>query len=423
MKKEILALALVLAAVIALSVTIPGILVAAEDHSQPGFHPTANSEATPTPFQPLLDTGNLPGRPTETLDPVTNCTYTIDYWLQNPAEFPGNILIGAQVYTPDAGMLLLLSENQMAEGVLLRHLFIAYLNIYRGADPSLIEGTLREAEAWLAGSAGPETRSEFQNETAHTLSTALEAFNNGLIGPGLCMNQPPTPLPSSTSTGTVTATATARHRYEDWWSDDDDGGGGGPLPTATRLPSATLRPSATPTRTPTPTLGWTILPTIPTTTKPTATTKPTLTPRPPTQTPAPPTATSVPPTATKPAPTGTSVPPTATKPAPTATSVPPTATNPAPTATSVPPTATNPAPTATPVPPTATEPAPTATPVPPTATEPAPTATPLPPTETPDPPTETPVPPTDPPPEPTITPFKPEAFGVLHGMEKNTPLR
>jgi hypothetical protein len=313
MVKQILVLAVVLAGVIVLSIVVPKLLTARGEEEALSFQLATPSGATPSPFQPLVDivvneSGNTP-----TLDPQHNCTYTYYYWLQNPTSFPQEIVINKQNITAEEGLALITSSDGSPEILLTRQLYITYLNLANGADISLVKSTIVDAENWLDQNSGPTELSEFQIQTANTLATTLDAYNNGLFGPGICPNQPPTPLPSTTLTPTRLPSSTPRPRYYPPGSgggSDDGDGGSNPQPTSTRRATSTPRPTLFPT------VGTLVLPTVqyPTLTTPTPTLpgQATSTPVPPTSTIAPPTDTEPPPTATPRPATATPVPPTAT---------------------------------------------------------------------------------------------------------------
>lgn len=325
MRKQILVLAVVLAGVIALSIVVPKLLTARGEKDAVSFQLVTPFGATATPFQPLVDTGENVTGPTLTLDPLRNCTYTYYYWLQNPGLFPAQIVINKQYYSIEAGLALITSPEVSAEILLTRQLYITYLNLANGSDIALVRSTIVDAENWLAQNSGAAGLSEFQNQTAGTLATTLDAYNNGLFGPGMCPNQPPTPLPSTTGTPTRLSSSTPRPRYRDPGG-GNDGGGSNPQPTSPPMATSTPRPTAFPT------VGTLVLPTVqyPTLTTPTPGQR--------TSTPVPPTSTGVPPTATQQAPTATQQAPTATQQPPTSTQAPPTATQIPASPTPVPPT-------------------------------------------------------------------------------------
>ncbi|RPH75265.1 hypothetical protein EHM76_02050, partial [bacterium] len=228
-------------------------------------------------------------------DSSRNCTYTDYYWLQHPELWPAEMVINQQAISQQEGRELLESPSSDELTVsVLRSLYLAYLNIYNGADMASIVDTVQDSETWLAGTPDDAMLTNFRQQMGVTLAANLEAFNQGMLGPGLCPDQPGTPTPTGTAAPTeaVTPSPTASGLqlfFENLF------GGREPPATATSVPSETsTSTSPPPAYNPPPPQ------------QPTATQPPTPTntqPPPPTNTQPPPSATSTqPPTATQPPP-------------------------------------------------------------------------------------------------------------------------
>lgn len=203
----------------------------------------AIARINPDPFNPMaiLDTGE---RPAVAEDPKLNCTYTDYYWKGNTEHWPSTIVINDQRYTREEGLDLMSKNSSEISERLLRSLFVAYLNIYKGADMSQIVDTVRDSETWLAGTPDDALLSNFRRQMGVTLAANLDAYNNGLFGPGLCPDQPETPVPTLIPTvpSTVSPTNTNQLRmfFENLFSGKD------------HTPTPTLTPSVTETSTPQP---------------------------------------------------------------------------------------------------------------------------------------------------------------------------
>jgi hypothetical protein len=246
-----------------------------------------------------------------------NCTFSQGFWKTHGESWPvASLTLGGKTYTKTEAIAILNTPPRGdATYILIHQLIAATLNVANGADPSA--APLADANAWLtANPLGSNPKGAARN-TGTALADTLDNYNNGVIGPGHCGDQAPTPTPTGAPTATPTAVATPTA-----------------TPTVVATPTATAAPTSTPTAAPTSTA--TPQPTSTATPQPTSTATPL-----PTFTPTP-----------TPTPTPTSI-PTAT-PEPTATPLPTATPTPEPTPT---PTA---EPTATPPP----EPTPTPTPGP-----------------------------------------------------------
>ena len=181
------------------------------------FHPPENSsipstgakmdlpgvQATParaSGYQAAVIVSRTPGR---------NCTYTSDYWRDHPQTWMAdNVVIGQYSFTKEEA-LSILNVNLSNQALLLQKQFLAaVLNILRGADPATVEKTLEEASSWIDAHPPQIDLPETEQSKGASLARMLENFNTGVMGPGLCPDQPATPTPTLTPTPLPTATAT-----------------------------------------------------------------------------------------------------------------------------------------------------------------------------------------------------------------------
>lgn len=112
--------------------------------------------------------------------PPQGCTHSVDYWIAHPeAWLVEEITIGGMTYSKEKAFTILHTQSR----VLARQLIAAKLNVFNGADPTVIAETIAEADNWLI--TYPLKR-EYGIELAHKLSQ----YNDGVIGPGACAESP-----------------------------------------------------------------------------------------------------------------------------------------------------------------------------------------------------------------------------------------
>ena len=153
------------------------------------------------------ESGYSPLKSIKTSLPSTNCTYTQGYWKNhgpgacqsgnNPNVWPpsvmsGGMTLGTVNYTATQ---LCAIFNTPAGGngllILAHQLIAAKLNILSGADPSAVSATIASANAMIGGLVIPPVGAGYLNPAnVSGLSTTLDNYNNGLIGPGHCGETP-----------------------------------------------------------------------------------------------------------------------------------------------------------------------------------------------------------------------------------------
>lgn len=125
------------------------------------------------------------------------CSLTQGYWKNHPEAWPvEEIPIGGAVYTRAEALVILSTPPAHGDAtyILAHQLIAAKLNILNGADGADISDTIDAADAWLA--ANPlGSRPKADRKSGIALAETLDRYNNGLIGPGHC-DDDPTPLPS-----------------------------------------------------------------------------------------------------------------------------------------------------------------------------------------------------------------------------------
>lgn len=213
---------------------------------------------TPTPT-PSVSATRTAAIFTQKSTQSANCTFTIHFWrVYTEVWRIESVDLDNRSYSQEQAITILKIENpNLATTRLLQQYIIALLNTLKGADPSEIERTMERVHDWLILHP-PEIRlTQAENLEGERFADELQDYNDGLTGPGRCIEEPftptpgatPTPLnytPPATTTNTpgpigpiFTPTETATKK---------PGGGGKPKPTSqpTSPPTKPPKPSNTP---------------------------------------------------------------------------------------------------------------------------------------------------------------------------------
>lgn len=109
-----------------------------------------------------------------------NCTYSANYWETHPEAWPvEEIMLGSRTYSKEEAFIILHTQSR----VLARQLIAAKLNVFNGADPTVIAETIAAADDWLA-------TYPLKREYGIELAQKLTQYNEGVIGPGACTGSP-----------------------------------------------------------------------------------------------------------------------------------------------------------------------------------------------------------------------------------------
>jgi hypothetical protein len=144
---------------------------------------------------------------------TTDCTYTIHFWKVYPGAWEiDRITFGERAYTTVQAIAILnIDDPSLATTRLMQQYITALLNISKGADPIEVERTMTRALNWLTLHPPEIGLTQAESLEADILARELENYNNGITGPGHCLNEPFTPTPGITPTPlnyTPPATAT-----------------------------------------------------------------------------------------------------------------------------------------------------------------------------------------------------------------------
>jgi hypothetical protein len=215
---------------------------------------TASPTATSTRTPPSTST-ELVDEITPTLTAIHNCTYTTNFWKENPDSWMiENVIIGNLSFTKAEAIIILDIEDPGPTTRLMQQFFAALLNTLKGADSADIDQTMVEVGEWLIVHPQGINLTETQTQEVEAIADRLEDHNTGVTGPGHCADEPFTPTPEATSTATATSTstprpiATARPRT----ATPTKSSGGSSKPKPTKPPATSPPTQAPPTNTPKP---------------------------------------------------------------------------------------------------------------------------------------------------------------------------
>jgi hypothetical protein len=158
---------------------------------------SAGSSARQSASEPgLIQTREVVSAPASVSE--ANCTYPLEYWIERPASWPENVMIGETSYSREEMLAIFKAEETEQAYVLLRGMYTAFLNVLHGADLTSVEEVILDANTWLSLNPPGSPLSEFNLRRGAELASLLEGFNNGVFGPGAC---PDAPVPSETTSG------------------------------------------------------------------------------------------------------------------------------------------------------------------------------------------------------------------------------
>lgn len=219
-----------------------------------------------TPTNLPTPTSNVTSRSTaiNTIETTTStsstanidCTNTMGYWRTYPdAWLIENIIIGDYSFTKAEAIVILENEARDTTTRLLQQFITALLNKLKGADASVVEETLVLTSDWLTANSPEEDLTQEDLAEALELISELEDYNNGVIGPGHCVDEPvtATPLPSATPTITNTPTVVPTIRLRTPTPTEKEDSGPKPTKPPPSGPTNTPPPPPTDTEPPPPT--------------------------------------------------------------------------------------------------------------------------------------------------------------------------
>ena len=111
-------------------------------------------------------------------------TGTPGYWMNHPDAWPAAVTVGGVTYTRDQAIVWIQSSGKDRTTTMFASLVSAKLNVLGGNDPSCVQSTIDEADAWMAtfgpvGSGVHAARLAWKvGEPLHRL---MDDDNNGML--------------------------------------------------------------------------------------------------------------------------------------------------------------------------------------------------------------------------------------------------
>ena len=148
------------------------------------------------PGLPLSDSGK---RVTAQAD----CSLTQGFWKNHEQAWPvEELTLGGTTYTKTQLLAILRTPPRGdATYILIDQLIAAKLSVANGADPTAIADTIVAADAWLAANPLGSKPTGAVRDAGVALAALLDDYNNGVTGPGHCVEASPSPSPTPTPSG------------------------------------------------------------------------------------------------------------------------------------------------------------------------------------------------------------------------------
>ncbi|NQT87564.1 hypothetical protein HQ560_12415 [bacterium] len=127
--------------------------------------------------------------------PGGGCTYTQGFWKNHPDDWSlAELPLGGVVYTKAEALGLLKTPPKGDATIILAHqLIAAKLNVASGADDAAVSAAILLADAWLEIHPVGDDPQGPSRDAGIDLASLLDEYNNGLIGPGHCDDDPGDP--------------------------------------------------------------------------------------------------------------------------------------------------------------------------------------------------------------------------------------
>ena len=117
--------------------------------------------------------------------PVQNPgTGTPGYWMNHPEGWPASVTVGGRVYTAAEAIAWIQRSGKDRTTTMFASLVSAKLNVGIGNDASCIEGTIAEADAWMAtyGPVGSNIHAaSLAWKIGEPLHRTMDNYNNGML--------------------------------------------------------------------------------------------------------------------------------------------------------------------------------------------------------------------------------------------------
>jgi hypothetical protein len=117
------------------------------------------------------------------------CTYTQGYWKNHPEAWPVNSMMLGTVNYSKEQLINILKEPVRGNGLisLAHQLIAAKLNVYNGANSSAVSAYITAADNMIGSRVVPPVgQGTLAPAVTSSLTSKLDQYNNGIIGPGHC---------------------------------------------------------------------------------------------------------------------------------------------------------------------------------------------------------------------------------------------
>ena len=140
--------------------------------------------------------GVEPAASTQSVSAHSTCTQ--GFWKNHPEAWLDGITIGGIAYTQEDALKILSTPPAGGDAtyILAHQLIAAKLNVESGADASALGTTIDDADAWLVLHPLGSNPRGADRQQGIALAQVLDAFNNGLLGSGVCTTPTPSPTPT-----------------------------------------------------------------------------------------------------------------------------------------------------------------------------------------------------------------------------------
>jgi hypothetical protein len=119
----------------------------------------------------------------------SSCTYSQGYWRNHPNAWPVTSLILGTVTYQAAELMAILDDPARGNGlvILVHQLIASKLNIANGADPSVVQQAMTDADNMIGALVVPPIGNGYLPPVqTGDLTETLTEYNEGTIGPGHC---------------------------------------------------------------------------------------------------------------------------------------------------------------------------------------------------------------------------------------------
>jgi hypothetical protein len=111
-------------------------------------------------------------------------TGTPGYWMNHPEAWPAGVTVGGLYYTRDQAIAWIATSGKDRTTTMFASLVSAKLNVQIGNDPSCVQSTIAEADAWMMthGPVGSGVHAaSVAWKVGEPLHRLMDNYNNGML--------------------------------------------------------------------------------------------------------------------------------------------------------------------------------------------------------------------------------------------------